>query len=150
MAREQSMSFSIAGEQVKVDLELLTCESRDSLEDKVIEVRKRQSIYFKYPLEENETNEKWSERVSKIVEEEYARQDGESVDSHLKRMFNSQDSRHVVRDILNAVSETFCAKTFTDEQLKKTNPIKLKRFLYDVLTQCDIPAGDLKPAPLGK
>lgn len=150
MAKEPRLEFVIADQRVIVDFENLTNEMRDDLEDKVIEIRKKQSIYYKYPFDEGETNEKWSERVSKLVEEEYARKEDESVEEHLKRMFNSQDNRNTVKDMLNAVTQTFQNRTFSDEQLKKVNPIKLKRFLFDVLTLCDIAAGDLKPAQLGK
>src|SRR5579859_4874810 len=97
--REPRIEFIVADQRVIVDFEKLDCETRDALEERIIEIRKRNSIYFKYPFEEGETNEKWSERVSKLVEEEYARKDGEEVEQHLKRMFNSQDARQTVVDI---------------------------------------------------
>jgi hypothetical protein len=84
--------------------------------------------------------------VSKESQEEYARKDGESEEDHLKRMFESKTEVHnMVGEVFRAVAQAFGQKQFSDDDLKKTNWIKLKRFLYDVLSACDIPAEDLRP-----
>ncbi len=154
ITKEPVIEFTIGTEKVEVNFNLMDCEMRDLLEDKILDIKKRQSIYFKYPFEENETNEKWSERVSKEVETEYARKKGEKVEEHLKRMFDSpQDVKEMTLKIVNAIHSTFSKKPaaeVTPEQLKKCNYAKLRRFIFDVLTYCDIAANDFRPKELGK
>lgn len=148
--RELPLELNVNGTKLIVDLDRTETEQRDQLEQKVLEVRKQFSPYAKYPFLEEETQEEWQERVSKLLTSESSRQPGESVEDHVNRMFSSTEFKDTLLGILNAVGEVFAKKLFTAEDVKKCKYAMLKKFLYDVLTYFDIPANDLRPSKPGK
>lgn len=150
--KEPRLEINVAGERVVVDLEKCTQQQVDDLYEKVVDIRSKHSVYAKYPFEVNETKEQWAERVSKESQGEIVRKEKESTEKHLKRLFDAKSEVSlVVPEIFNAVCEVFGAKTFAPADLKQVNWLKLKRFLADVLSSCDVPgAEDLRPVTLGK
>lgn len=150
--KEARLELVVAGERVLVDLEKCTQQQVDDLYDKVVDIRSKHSVYAKYPFEANETREQWAERVSKESQSDIVRRDDESNEDHLKRLFDAKSEVSlIIPEIFNAICETFDAKSVDKDKLKTVNWLKLKRFVADVLTACDVPgAEDLRPATLGK
>jgi molecular chaperone GrpE (heat shock protein) len=100
-------------------------------------------VYAKYPFEEGESREKWAERVSKAAQEEYSRQDGETAEAHLKRMFEIKNEAHEMAfEIMNAIAEVFGLKKVTKSDLDKVSWLSLKSFIYDILSMADIPGAE--------
>lgn len=150
--KEPKLEFVVAGERVVVDLEKCTQQMVDDLYEKVVDIRSKHSVYAKYPFEVNETREQWAERVSKESQGDIVRKEKETAEKHLKRLFDAKSEVSlVVPEIFNSVCEVFGSKTFPATDLKQVNWLKLKRFLADVLTACDVPgAEDLRPVTPGK
>lgn len=127
----------------------LTYDRAVELADRVSEVRSKSSLLSKYPMEEGETREKWLERIQPLLEKDRARKENESVEDHLKRLFNSRvDSHEAAFDIINAIGATFGNPSVTMEEFKSVNWIALKAFIYDVLDQADIDASEFRPRSL--
>lgn len=143
MAKDLKFILEVGEVRVGVDTANYTLDKVEELREKVSEIRINNSPFSKYPMEEGETREKWSERVSPIVQEEEARKEGESSEDHLKRIFTAKnDAQTVAFEIFKAVTDVFNLRTFSKEEFKKVNWIKLKKFLYDVLDTADIPASE--------
>ncbi len=118
-------------------------EKVDQLREKVAEIRRKRSVYYKWPMLESETSEKWRERVAPMMDADTTRKEGESVDEHMKRLFELKSETHeMAPEVLNAISEIFSCKAPSEEDLKKSNWLETKAFIYDVLNLGDIPCDD--------
>ena len=150
--KEPKLEFSISGQRIIVDMEVALRRQVNELFDKVADIRAKHSVYGKYPFETNETREQWAERISKESQDELTRTEDESAGDHLKRLFESKSEVSLmVPEVFNAICETFGYKTFTDKDFDEVKWQKVKRFLADVLTACNVPgADDFRPEVLGK
>lgn len=102
-------------------------------------------------MEEGENKEKWRARVEPLIEEDLIRKEGETLQDHLKRMFEAKSDTHeMAPEILNAICTVFGLKSVSEEDFRKANYLDVKAFIYDVLSVVDIPADDFYPRkPIG-
>lgn len=118
----------------------------EDLREAVADIRRKHSIFAKYPMEEGESREKWKERVEPIIEADLTRKEGEGLQDHLKRIFEiKSDSHEMAPEILNAICEVFGLREVKEEDFKQSNYIDVKAFIYDVLSLGDIPCDDFYP-----
>lgn len=152
MALEKlKMRVNVGQRQLVVNCADYTYERAVELADKVAEVRRKNSLFSKYPMEEGETREKWRERIEPLLENDIVRKDGESETEHLGRLFESRvDSHDAAFDIVNAIATSFGNAPFSKEDFKKTNWIDIRGFIYDVLNLGDIPCDDFYPKRLSR
>lgn len=121
-------------------------ENVEILREAVSEIRRKHSVFTKYPMEEGETKDKWRERVEPLVETSLVRKDDESVQEHLQRMFEAKvDTHEMAPEILNAICGVFSLREVSEEDFKKANWLDVKEFIYNVLYLGDIPAEDFFP-----
>lgn len=149
--RNSKLRLPLGNLTITVDLDTFTYDKVIELREKVAEIRRKNSIYSKYPFDEGESREHWSERVSKEAQEDGVRKDGETVEDHLRRLFDAQDDTHkTTQEIVLGVCAAFNQPLPTDDQLRKANWLGLNSFLYDVLSLAKIPCPDFEPVELGK
>lgn len=118
----------------------------EELRERVAEVRRKQSIFGKYPMSELETKEKWRLRVEPIIEADTTRKVGEEVTDHLKRMFElKSEVREMAPEILNIVCDLFGMKEVPLETFKKSNWLEVKNFIFNVLNLADVACADFEP-----
>lgn len=123
-----------------------TYERATVLAEKVAEVRRHSSLFAKYPMEEGESREKWRQRIEPLLENDVTRKEGETVPEHLARLYESKiDSHENTLEILNAIAESFSIMPLTSEDVKKSNWLEVKAFVYDVLNLGDIPCEEYRP-----
>lgn len=124
----------------------LTYDRAVELADKVAAIRMKSSLLSQFPMEEGETREKWLERIEPLTDKDRQRKDGESVDDHLKRLFDGKIRSHnAAFEITNAIAETFNLPAVSKEDFKTANWLMVKSFLYDVLNLSDISADEFEP-----
>lgn len=132
--------------RLKVDCNEYTFEKVQSLLEAVSDIRRRHSIFAKYPMDEEETREKWRERVEPLIEKDLTRKEGEALQDHLKRVFETKSDTHdMAYEIIKAICETFALREVNEDDFKKANWIELKTFIFNVLNSGDIPADDFAP-----
>lgn len=118
----------------------------EELRERVAEIRRKQSIFGKFEMEENETKEKWRLRVEPLIEADTTRKVGESTSDHLKRMFElKSEVRDMAPEILNVVCDLFGMKAVSQEDFKKSNWLDVKNFIYNVLNLADVACADYSP-----
>ena len=141
---DTKLKINIGGNQFVVNCADYTCGRKDELTEKMLEIIRTNSIFTKYPMEEEESREKWQERVQKDMDKDKERKEGESVEEHLKRVLSPKnDAQEMALATLNAIAETFGLRQVTPEDLKNTNWLAVKRFLFDVLSMGDVPGADV-------
>lgn len=143
MLKNTKLRLNMLDKPITVDLDQYTADRVDQLTEKVAAIRIKYSIYAKYPQEAGETREAWAERVSKLAQDEYMRKDDETVQDHLKRMFDPKTDTHKMAfEITNAICEVFGQDVVSEARYKSASWLALKNFIYDVLSLGDIPCSD--------
>lgn len=143
------LKINIGTRQFVVNCTEYTYEKATELAEKVAEIRRANSLFSKYPMEEGETREKWRERIEPLLESDVVRKDGESVQEHLGRLFESKvDSHNNAFDIMNAIGSSFGQQPLSKDEFKKANFLEIKSFIYDVLNLGDIACDDFYPKRL--
>jgi hypothetical protein len=142
----EKIKVNIGQNQYVVDTMLYTYQRVVDLAEKIADIRRNHSLFAKYPLEENETREKWKERIEPLMEKDLIRKEGESEGDHLKRLFEAMvDTHEMAFEILGAIAETFRLNPVAQEDFRSANWIKVREFIFNVLHLGDIPADDFYP-----
>ena len=129
-----------------VDCNNYRYELVEDLRESVADIRRKYSVFSKYPMAEGETKEKWRERVEPVIESDLTRKEGEDLQAHLKRMFEAKSDTHdMAPEILNSICNTFGLREVSLDDFKKANWLDTKEFIYNVLNLGDIPADDFYP-----
>ena len=116
------------------------------LRDKMSDIRRKHSIFTKYPMLPEETREQWSKRIQTDLEQDNKRKSDESVEDHLKRLYKSEvDAHDLAYEALNAIASTFGIRAVSDQEFKDANWLSVKAFIYDVLNLGDIPCDEFFP-----
>jgi hypothetical protein len=140
-------SLKITGDlgsvNLAVDVAKCTFTRVVELNERIAEIRREESIFSKYPMEEGEKREDWRTRCEPLIEEEMTRRPGESTQEHLKRIIELKaDTHQLAPKMIKAICETFQLRPPTDDEMRDASWLGVKKFIYEVLTACDIPADD--------
>jgi hypothetical protein len=140
------LNVEVGSTRMAVDCNNYRYEVVEELRELVADIRRKHSIFSKYPMDEEETKEKWRARVEPEIELDLVRKDGEKFEDHLKRMFEAKtDSHEMAPEILNAIAKVFSLREVSIDDFKKSNWLDVKAFIYDILSLGDIPAEDFYP-----
>lgn len=145
----QKIRINFGQRQFIVDCNHLTYEHAVELAEKVAAVRMRNSLLSKFPMEEEETREKWLERIEPLLAQDRLRRSNESIDDHLKRLFGGNIASHdAAYDVINVIAEVFGNQAVDKDDFKKANFLQIKAFIFDVLSLADVPADEFEPRKL--
>lgn len=142
----EKLKINFGPNQFVVDPNTYSYDRVAELAEKVADIRRKNSLFAKYPLEEGESREKWRERIEPLMEKDMLRQEGESADDHLKRLFEAKvDTHEIAFEVVGAIADTFQLRAPTKEDFRAANWLKTRKFIYDVLNIGDIPCDDFYP-----
>lgn len=129
-----------------IDSKKISPNKMDEISEALSDVKLKNSIFYKYPLEESETLEQWHERVTPLMKEEAAKRDDEDGGEYLKRVLYKQESKkQVLFDTLQALAKIFNqSDKVTMEAFNNTSYMDMKKFVVDVLKACDLPTVDFE------
>lgn len=99
------------------------------------DLKYKSSPFFKYPLNENETNQEWYDRVLPQILEEGNRQEGESVEDYMKRTFSlRKDRASTLKDVVTAIAKATAqeSKVENPDVFKKMNLVDAREFCVKV------------------
>ena len=138
--------FEIGQSRIIVHLDKVTPAKIDQLANKLGEVKQKNSIFGKYPLEDGETLEKWQERVLPLLGEETKKKEDEDVDTYMTRIFKPEnDKKQLVLGVLSAIGETFDQPGKVTKEVEDQFPyISTKMKIVSLLKACDLPTMDLE------
>lgn len=146
MVTSLKMRINFGSRQFIVDCNSLTYEKAIDLGQRVSEIRMKNSLLKRYPMEEGEDRTKWLERIEPETAKERQRRPGESTEDHLKRLFTSRmETFDAAHEIINAIAEIFGLPPVAQDDVKNCSWILLKAFIYDVLNLSDIDADEFFP-----
>lgn len=146
MAKDIRMSIQLGDCRLVADTANYTYDKVCELAERVAEIRSKNSLFAKYPLEENENKEDWAKRIEPKMQEELLRREGEKEEDHLKRIYGAKVDAHATAyGIMNAIAEVLCSKNVTLEDFKRCNWLSAQQFIYDVLSMGMIPCDDFFP-----
>ena len=116
------------------------------LAEKVAEIRMKTTLLSKYPMEEEETKDKWLERIGPLLEKDRLRKPGEAIEVHLKRISGAAVASHEAAfGVINAIAEVMGMPKVDLADFKSASWIAIKGFIYDVLTMADVDADEFAP-----
>lgn len=146
MAKDIRMQIQLGDTRLMVDTANYSYEKVCLLNERVAEIRSKNSLFAKYPLEPEESKEDWAKRIEPEMQKELLRGAEESVEDHLKRIHGAkQDSHKMSFEIMNAIADTLCNKTISEDDFKRSNWLQIQQFVYDVLSIGRIPCEDFFP-----
>ena len=128
-----------------IDPKKISPNKMDEISEALGEVKLKNSIFHKYPLEDQETLEQWQERVSPLMQEEIKKREDESGSEYLKRVFKQDNKKQVLFDTLSALAKIFNqSDKVSQEAFNNASYVEMKKFVVDTLKACDIPTTDFE------
>ena len=146
MAKDVRIAIQLGATRLLVDSAQMSYEKVCLLAEKVAEVRAKNSLFEKYPLEEDESKEDWAKRIEPLMQAELTRKVGETHEDHVKRIYGaSVDGHKIAFGIMNAIGEVLCNKSVSPEDFRQCNWVAAQQFIYDVCSLGMIDCQDFFP-----
>lgn len=136
--------FEVGQGRIIIHPSAITPFKLDILAEKLGEVKRKHSIFGKYPMEEGETLEKWQERVLPLITSEQTMKEDEGTESYMTRIFKQEMSRKpLIKDTLEAIGEAFDQPgRVTDETYAQIPILLTQAKMIDFLKACDFNTSD--------
>jgi hypothetical protein len=141
-----NLKLSLPPKEFIVNTDSITLAKIDEISEALGEVSKANSIFGKYPMFEEESLEEWQTRVMPILGEETKKKDGETNEEYLLRVHTVKPEKgKLLFDTLQALSKVFGQKeSVTKETVEKGSYSQMKRFVRDILKECDFETKDFE------
>ena len=129
-----------------IDPNVITPRRVDILAENLAKVNLKHSLFTKYPMLEDETNDQWNERVLPLMMEANKKKEDEDNDKYLLRIFKpNMERKEVMFDTICAIADSFDkAGAVTKDNYMDIPTHELKSFTFGILKHCDLDASGLE------
>ena len=132
--------------RVVVDTKDLIWSKMELLAEEYASVKKQHSLFAQFPINDDETVEEWSERVSPLLLEENKKKDGEDSETYMKRVYSLKlDKQKLVKDTVAMIATVFgqgekiCSGSFD-----RSSYPECKSFIIAVFEAVDLSTRDFE------
>lgn len=138
-----NMQVTIGDQRLVVNPDNITLRKVKELADALVELKRKHSLLTKFPLNDKESLEEWSERIAPLLVEENKRKKNEKSDEYINRLYKTDlDKQELVLDTLKLIAKSFDNQEskITPENSDQISYVSAKRFIKDLFTLCDLDA----------
>lgn len=140
MAKVADICVSSSKDRLVVTHEQLTWAKMEELANGLAEVKQQNSLFVKYPLEENETVDDWFARILPLLTGQAERLPDESSADYLTRVHTvNQDKQKLIKDTIRMIAGVFGLESKVDDEgFGKASYPACKDFIVAVLEAVDL------------